>query len=221
MQKKISASLMCVDLLDIRGAVSGLEREGIDLIHCDMMDGHFVPNWMLFPDLVSRVGEAFSLPLDMHLMVEDPLRMLKDLPVRQGDIVSLSYESTVHIQRGLAAVRERGALPGLALNPGTPLDVIRELLPDIGMLLIMTVNPGFAGQKMVPQTLDKIARARRLLDDAGYPDTPIEVDGNCSFENVPLMVARGADIIVAGTSSLFKKGLPLHEGVRLLRAAMA
>lgn len=220
MNKRISASLMCVDLLDLRGALRQLEDQGIDLLHCDAMDGHFVPNWMMFPDLINAISRETALPLDIHLMVEEPQRMLPSLRLREHDIVSLSYESTPHIHRALSLVKDAGAIPALALNPGTPLCVVEDLLPDISMLLLMSVNPGFAGQKLIPQSIEKIRRARRMLDDLGYHHVRLEVDGNCSFEHVPRMVAAGADTIVAGSSSLFQKGLTLQEAARKLRQAM-
>lgn len=216
----ISASIMCADLLNLRQSALDLQEAGVDLLHCDVMDGHFVPNWMLFPDLLNALRAETKLPLDVHLMISDPMAMLPRLDLRENDIITISLESTPHAQRALAMVKDKGLRPGLALNPGTPLNLIEELLPDIGMLLLMTVNPGFAGQKMVPQSLGKIARARKMLDNSGYAHIPIEVDGNCSFENIPLMVDAGADIIVTGTSSMFKKGLSLKEGARLTREAM-
>lgn len=220
MERKISASLMCADLMNLQRSVNELTQCGVEMLHCDVMDGHFVPNWMMFPDLINAVGDISDLPLDIHLMIDEPIDMISHLNLRSFDIVSISYESTSHPQRALQAVRDRGAIPALAINPGTPLCAIEELLPDIGMLLLMTVNPGFSGQKMIPQSIDKISRARQTLDSRGYTDLPIEVDGNCSFENVPLMVRAGASIIVAGTSSIFRKGLALPQGVHMLRQAM-
>ncbi|HSK69284.1 MAG TPA: ribulose-phosphate 3-epimerase [Candidatus Limnocylindria bacterium] len=221
MDRIVSASMMCADLLDLRRGIRELEEVGTDWLHCDVMDGHFVPNWMMFPDLVNALAEETRLPLDVHLMVDDPLFLLPRLKLRPGDVVTVSLESTVHAQRALAAVRDTGATPGLALNPGTPLSAMEELLPDFSLLLLMTVNPGYAGQRMVPQSIAKIERARAMLDAAGFPGTRIEADGNCSFANVPLMVQAGADVIVAGTSSLFMQGLTLKEGMERLRRAMA
>ncbi|NLW20934.1 MAG: ribulose-phosphate 3-epimerase [Clostridiales bacterium] len=221
MKRLVSASLMCADLLNLRASLRQLEEVGVDWLHCDVMDGHFVPNWMMFPDLINAIAGETSLPLDIHLMVTDALMMLPRLKLRKGDALTISLESTVHAQRALAAVREAGAIPGLALNPGTPLVMLEELLPDVELLLLMSVNPGYAGQKLVPQSIGKIARARAMLDGAGYAATRLAVDGNCSFDNVPRMVAAGADVIVAGTSSLFMKGLSLQEGMARLRAAMA
>lgn len=220
MKKLISASLMCADLLDLRSAIKTLEALQIDLLHCDVMDGHFVPNWMMFPDLINALAQEAVIPLDIHLMVENPMAMLPRLQLRKSDYVTISLESTVHAQAVLTAVRATGAKPGLAINPGTPLCMLEELLEDIEMLLIMTVNPGYAGQKMVPQTLAKISRARSLVDTAGHQSIRIEVDGNCSFENIPKMISAGADIIVAGSSSLFMKEGSLDTNVTRLRAAM-
>lgn len=221
MKKLISASLMCADLLNLEADIRRMEQAGIDWLHCDVMDGHFVPNWMMFPDMINAVAGATALPLDIHLMVTDPLLLLSRLALRPGDHVTLSLESTPHIRKALAAVREAGAVPGLALNPDTPLYRLEALYPYFDLLLIMSVNPGFAGQTMVPQAIDRIAWARRQLDAAGHEGTLIEVDGNCSFVNVPRMVAAGADVIVAGTSSLFRKDVSLAEGAEKLRAAMA
>jgi ribulose-phosphate 3-epimerase len=220
MNHKISASLMCADLMNLQRSVNELTQCGIEMLHCDVMDGHFVPNWMMFPDLINAVGGISDLPLDIHLMIDEPIDMISHLNLRPIDIVSISYESTPHPQRALQAVREKGAIQALAINPGTPLCAIEELLPDIGMLLLMTVNPGFSGQKMIPQSIDKISRAKQMLDSRGYTGVPIEVDGNCSFENVPMMVRAGASIIVAGTSSIYRKGLTLAKGVQMLRQAM-
>ena len=221
MGKKISASLMCADLLNLRAAMDELKHCGVDMLHCDVMDGHFVPNWMLFPDLINAIGQEADMPLDVHLMVDQPERLVPRLHLREGDIVSVNYESTPHIQRVLASIRDAGAQPALALNPGTPLVMAEDLLPDIDMLLIMTVNPGYAGQPAIPQAIEKIGRARNMLDSQGYSHIAIEVDGNCSFANIPRMVALGADVIVAGSSSLFHKDYSLKEAAAKLRKDMA
>ena len=220
MKKLISASLMCADWMNLEKSIRELEEVGIDWLHCDMMDGHFVPNWMMFPDLINAIGANTRLPLDIHLMVSDPMAVLPRLKLRPGAIVAISQESVLHLQRALTAVCETGAQVGLALNPGTPLCMAEEVLSDIDLLLIMTVNPGYAGQQLVPNGLDKIARARAMLDKAGYQTTRIQVDGNCSFDNVPNMIKAGADVVVAGTSSVFAPGLTLNEGTAKLRALM-
>ena len=220
MKGQISASMMCADLLNMERDIRLMVKHHVELLHCDVMDRHFVPNLMMFPDMINRIAEVTQTPLDVHLMVEDPASILPSLKLREGDYVSLHAESTVHLQRALAAIRARGWKPALALNPATPLCMIEELLPDFDMLLLMTVNPGYSGQKLIPQCLDKITRARKLLDDGGYAATPIEVDGNCSLENTPKMMAAGAEIIVAGSSSVFDKRLGVEEGVKALRRSM-
>jgi len=180
-----------------------LSHPAVAWFHCDVMDGHFVPNIMLSSEAIQAVKSAYTKPLDIHFMVERPESMLEWFPLGPGDMVSIHYESTPHVHRALGLIRERGALPALALNPATPLECAHEVLADIEMLLLMTVNPGFAGQRMVPGGLDKIARARAMLDGMGYAHMPIEVDGNCSVKNIPAMEAAGANIFVAGTSSVF------------------
>ncbi|MBE6556854.1 MAG: ribulose-phosphate 3-epimerase [Ruminococcaceae bacterium] len=199
----LAPSMMCADFLHLEEQLRLFEREGIDLLHVDIMDGHFVPNITLGTDFVRMLKKATSIPLDIHLMVERPENLLPAIAFGEGDYVSVHYESTVHLQRVLAAIRERGAKPLLALNPGTPVSMAEEVLGDIDGLLVMTVNPGFAGQKLVPSALEKIARARLYLDAYGMNESVIEVDGNVSIPNGIAMRAAGADIFVAGTSGVF------------------
>lgn len=205
MKSTLSASIMCADPLRMRDDLDALSGDGVQYFHCDVMDGHFVPNLMLSTETVKAVKASYGKLLDIHLMVESPERMLDWFPMGPGDVVSVHYESTRHVQRVLSMIRDKGATPALALNPGTPLEAAREVLGDIGMLLLMTVNPGFAAQKMVPSALDKISRARAMLDALGYAHVPIEVDGNCSLENIAGMEAAGASVFVVGSSSVFGK----------------
>lgn len=220
MRPLVSASLMCANFLDLRSDLHELEQAGVDYLHMDMMDGHFVPNLMLPPDYVNAVGRASSIPLDVHLMVYHPESVIPLLNLKRCDLVSVHYESTPHVQRVLAMVRERGATPALAINPATPVECVRESLPDIGMVLVMTVNPGYSGQKLVPQCLDKVTRVRALLDDLGYATMPIQVDGNCSFEHAPRMRAAGADVFVVGSSSVFDPSRGIIRGTQEFRACI-
>ena len=210
---------MCVDLMNVERDLRALERAGVDLLHVDVMDNHFVPNITLSTDFIKGLKRVTKLPLDIHLMVEDPLGVT--IPqlgcCGEGDIVSIHYESTIHPQRALSAIRAQGCRAGLALNPGTPLCVLEDLLEEIDLVLIMTVNPGFAGQKLIPSTLGKIARLREMLASHGCGDKLIEVDGNVSFENAEKMHAAGADIYVAGSSSVFSRAGTLEENVARFR----
>ncbi len=220
MISKISPSLMCVDFLNLKEELKILERGGIEYLHVDIMDGVFVPNYTLGTDFVKMLHRATDIPLDIHMMVTAPEAKLDWFELHEGDYVSIHYEACTHIQRVLSQIHARGAKTMLALNPGTPLCVLDELLPDLDAVLIMTVNPGFAGQKLIPQTLDKIIRCRKLLDERGYANIEIEVDGNVSFENAKKMRAAGADIFVAGTSSIYAKTGTIEENLNALREAI-
>ncbi|MBQ9760957.1 MAG: ribulose-phosphate 3-epimerase [Clostridia bacterium] len=203
MKKMIFPSLMCMDFTKFSEQLSTFERHGIEYLHLDVMDGSFVPNFTLGTDFIKQVRKVTDIPLDIHLMINDPENKLDWFEFGEGDIVSIHVESTKHLQRALQKIKARGAKPYVAINPATPLVMIEDVLEDIDGILVMTVNPGFAGQKLVPQTLKKIARARALLDANGKADAEIEVDGNVSFINAKLMSEAGANIFVAGTSSVF------------------
>ena len=215
MSKKISPSLMCANFMNLGRDIKEMERLDIEYLHIDIMDGSFVPNYTLGTDFVSVVKKNTSIPLDIHLMIDEPERKIEWFNFGEGDYVSIHYEATKHVQRTLQKIKDKGAKAMIAINPATPLCVIEDVYADIDAILIMTVNPGFAGQKLVPQTLDKIKRAKNM-----YPDIEIEVDGNVSFENAKLMSQAGADIFVAGSSSLFMKGKNLDETVKMLRESI-
>jgi len=195
--------MMCCDFLNMGEQLRIFERTNIEILHLDIMDGHFVPNFALGTDLTRQLGAATRIPLDFHFMVERPEALIDSFPIREGDWVSIHAESTYHLQRLLANIRAKGARPMVALNPATPLCMIEEVLDDIDGVLIMSVNPGFAGQKLVPHAVEKVAALRRMLDEAGRCDVEIEVDGNISIENAIRMKEAGANIFVLGTSSIF------------------
>ena len=219
MQKKICPSLMCCDIFRLREQLRIFEEEKIEYLHVDVMDGEFVPNYTLGTDFVRQIRRATDIPLDIHLMIREPERKISFFELREGDLVSVHAESTVHLQRALQQVRNQGARPLVALNPATPLSALDYVLEDVDGVLLMTVNPGYAGQKLVPQTLGKITDCRRLLDGRGYPEMMLEVDGNVSLENALLMKQAGADLFVAGSSSIFKNDL--KEGIRAMRRVLA
>lgn len=219
-KKQIAPSVMCADFMNLGKCIRDFEKNGIEYIHVDIMDGKFVPNFTLGTDFCKALKKATDIPLDIHLMVENPEEKLTWFEFGEGDYVSVHYESTKHLQRVLAEIRKRGAKPMLAINPATPIEVLRWVLPDIDAVLLMTVNPGFAGQKLVEQCLEKITELRKYMDSLGYENIEIEVDGNVSFENARRMSDAGADIFVAGTSSIFNVGVPMNESVAKLREAI-
>ena len=217
----LAPSVMCVS--EWQGAekvLDELRANGVELLHADVMDGEFVPNLMLGTESIKHLRKASPIPLDIHLMIETPEDKLAWFDIQPGEYVSVHAESTKHLQRTLARIREYGAHPMVALNPATPLCVIEDVIADVDAVLLMTVNPGYAGQKLVPQTLDKIERLRAMLDEAGREDVLIEVDGNVSFENAAKMRAAGADIFVCGTSSIFSKEGTIAENIERFSKSM-
>jgi len=211
---------MCADSLQLGSQVRELEKAGVDMIHVDLMDAHFVPNLPIGLNVVADLGSFTRLPLDVHLMVEDNAFFVERLAEHGVHRVSVHLESAVHVDRQLARIRELGMEAGVALNPATPLSSLRYVLDRMDFLLLMTVNPGYAGQEMVPSAIEKIGDARRYL--AGRRRRiPIQVDGNVSLEKIPPMVAAGADVLVGGSSSLFLPGRSLEENLRLARQAAA
>ena len=215
LKKMISPSMMCADILTLRETLDVFAAEGIEYLHLDIMDGSFVPNYCLGTDYCKRIKAACNIPLDIHMMIEEPDRKLDWFAFGEGDFVSVHAESTKHLQRTLAAIRARGAKAMVAINPATPLSALEYVVDDLDGLLIMTVNPGFAGQKMVTSALDNIAAARAFLDAHGKTDAIVEVDGNVSFENAVKMRAAGADLFVSGSSGVFYGDL--SEGIAKMR----
>lgn len=214
MKKLLSASLMCADLLNLEKAIKELEKANIDYLHIDIMDGSFVPNITLGFDLINSIKKATDIPLDIHMMVYDPAKFIERMNLTENDIVSVHYESDIHIHRTLELIKNKGCKTGLAINPGTPVENVKNLTDYIDMLLVMTVSPGFAGQKIFKGADKKVIEARRLLTEWGYAHTLIEVDGNISLENGKKMYDSGADIFVLGTSSLFLKDKSLENAAK-------
>jgi ribulose-phosphate 3-epimerase len=203
MDNKIAPSMMCCDFLKLGEQLCEFEKSAVELLHIDIMDGSFVPNFALGTDFVRKLKAATRIPVDVHFMVEYPERHIQSFPLGEGDIASVHFEATKHLQRALRIIKDTGARAFVAINPATPIVLLSDVLDDIDGVLIMSVNPGFAGQKMVPHAIEKIAALRRMLDEAGRHDVEIEVDGNVSIENAIRMKAAGANIFVLGTSSIF------------------
>lgn len=217
---KLSASLMCANLLEIEKDIRKLEKSGVEYLHMDIMDGVFVPNLMLNNLFLQAVRSITNLPFDIHLMITNPERKLDWFDIRPNDIVSIHYESTSNVLGSLQLIEGKGALPGVALSPATSVESIRYLLDNIKIVNVMAVNPGFSGRKMVPMTLQKIKDTREILNNLGYEHIMVEVDGNVSLDNAPLMRESGADMFVGGSSGLFLPNIDIQDAVQDLRECM-
>lgn len=220
-QAGISPSMMCADLTNLKQQVEELAQAGTAYFHIDVMDGHFVPNLMLNDAFVRSLRQLSNIPMDYHFMVEHPENMMPWFDIRPGDIVSIHMESTPHVNKALQYIRQCGAMPFVAINPSTPVCMLESVWEDIDGILVMTVNPGFAGQRLVESALTKIRQVRNAAQQRGKDDLLIEVDGNVNYPNATRMRQMGADLFVAGTSSVFRKDCTIAEGMARLNGAIA
>lgn len=213
---EIAPSLLSADFTRLGEQIALVEGAGADILHVDVMDGHFVPNLTLGPFIVEWVRKASNLPIDTHLMIENPDQYIETFAQAGANMISVHPEATYHLHRTLALIRQAGCQAGVVLNPATPLAAIEEILAEVDYVLVMSVNPGFGGQKFIAAALDKVRRLRALLQERGL-GTRIEIDGGISRQNAAAVVAAGAELLVAG-SAIFGQADPaaaLHE----LRAA--
>jgi ribulose-phosphate 3-epimerase len=199
MTVRIAPSVLSTDLGRLREQVEAAVAGGADWLHVDVMDGHFVPNLTFGAPMIRALRRFSDLPIDVHLMVERPERYVAEYADAGASTFVFHPEATVHAQRHLAFARERGMLAGIALNPGTPLALLEELAPDVDLVLVMTVNPGYGGQAYIPHMTDKIRRTRALLDERGAR-AALEVDGGITVETIRGAWEAGADTFVAGTA---------------------
>ncbi len=195
----IAPSILSANFGRLADEVSAVERAGADWIHVDVMDGRFVPNITLGPVVVSAVRKASALPLDVHLMIVEPERYVEAFAKAGATSITVHVEACFHLHRTLQQIRDTGARPAVALNPATPLSALEEILPDVEMILLMSVNPGFGGQQFIPEVMDKVRRLRGMVDKRGL-STLIEVDGGVNTENAHALVEAGADVLVAGSA---------------------
>lgn len=215
----ISASLMCAGMKDLNQNILVMERQQVEYLHVDVMDGEFVPNFGLGIDYIKGIREITNIPLDIHMMITKPEDKLEWLKLRTTDRVIIHYESTIHIQRTLVRAKSYGCKVMLAINPGTPIYSMEEVLDYIDGIVILTVNPGFAGQRIVKSCIAKVEKVDKFLKEIGYSDLDIQVDGNISFENAKLFRGMGANIFVAGSSSIFN-GEDLEKNIIKYRKAL-
>ena len=214
---EIAPSILSADFTRLGEAIRAVEMGGAKVLHVDVMDGQFVPNITIGLPVVKSIRKATSLTIDTHLMIENPGNYAVKFVEAGANMVSVHVEADVHLQRTLCAIREAGGQSGIAINPGTPLVSLEEALPFADFILLMSVNPGFGGQKFIHTSLDKLRRLRRMIDERGLA-TRIEIDGGIDASNIAEIVAAGAEIIVSGTG-VFGKG-NATEGVReLIEAA--
>lgn len=219
---KISASMMCSNLVDLSAAIQIFEEEKIEYLHIDVMDGEFVPNFGLGVDYIRSLRELTAIPLDIHLMIQNPEYKLQWIGIQESDIVSIHYESTYQVQRVLDWLKPYGCKRFLAINPATPIYVLEEVLDYIDGINLLMVNPGFAGQKIIPSTLKKAEKLQKFLNDAGRTDINIEVDGNITPEHGMQLRQYGAELFVGGTSSIFRNNVSAYrDNIRNFRKMLA
>ena len=211
----LAPSILAADLSDLRGALDLCASGGADVVHVDVMDGHFVPNLTFGIPVLAALSEASALPMDVHLMVSNPETLLADYVEAGADWISVHWEATTHLDRTVAWLRERGVRAGVALNPATPVEVLDDVLPRLDFVLLMSVNPGFAGQEFVDYTLAKARRLSRRIAERDLA-VGIEMDGGIGEENIAAVVGAGVDTCVAG-SAIFAAGDPV-AAMRRLRA---
>jgi ribulose-phosphate 3-epimerase len=202
--KRIAPSILSADFSRLSEEIAAVEAAGADWIHIDVMDGHFVPNITIGPVVVASIRKTTKLPFDVHLMIENPERYIDAFAESGADVITVHAEATVHLHRTVAMIRERGLKAGVSLNPATPLCRIEPILRDLNLLLIMTVNPGFGGQKFIEGSLSRIRQAKEMIR-AAAPEVLLEVDGGVTLKNIRTIADAGADILVAG-SAVFGSG---------------
>lgn len=201
---KIAPSILSANFLKLEEEIRATEVSGADMLHIDIMDGHFVPNITIGPFIVESIQKITSLPLDVHLMIENPDSYLRDFVQAGADFLTVHYEATVHLHRTIQLIKEHDIKAGVSLNPSTPVWSLEDILPDIDMVFLMSVNPGFGGQKFIPHVTDKIKTLKNILREKGL-STLIEVDGGVKLENALDVIDAGADILVMGSAFFYSQ----------------
>jgi ribulose-phosphate 3-epimerase len=195
----IAPSILAADFVRLADEIAAVERAGADLLHVDVMDGHFVPNLTIGPPVVESIKKVTKLPLDVHLMITNADSFIPEFVAAGADYVTVHVEACPHLHRTIQSIKERGAKAGVTLNPATPVSLLQDILADVDLVLVMSVNPGFGGQKFIPSVLKKIAAIREMLDRI-QSRALLEVDGGVKVDNAAQIIAAGANVLVAGSA---------------------
>lgn len=212
---KIAPSILSADFMNLGDAVNKAVKAGADYVHVDVMDGRFVPNITIGQPVVASLKKVCSIPLDVHLMIEEPDRHIKSFADSGADIITIHVEACHHLHRAVDEIHRLGKKAGISLNPATPLHMLEEILPFVDLALVMSVNPGWGGQSFIEEVLDKISRLRKILDSGGYK-AELEVDGGINAENAPRVVKAGANILVAG-AAVFNSHDSVYVAIQKIR----
>lgn len=197
--KKIAPSILSADFLRLGEEIKSAEEAGADMLHIDIMDGHFVPNITIGPSIVNAIKKVTILPLDVHLMIEEPDKYLRTFVEAGANILTVHYEATLHLHRTIQWIKDSGVKAGVSINPATPIWTLESIISEVDLILIMSVNPGFGGQEFIPHSIDKIKQLKKLIVEKKL-NTLIEVDGGINLDNAEQVMDAGADIIVMGTA---------------------
>jgi ribulose-phosphate 3-epimerase len=218
-QVRLSPSILSADFARLGEVIEATEAAGANYIHVDVMDGRFVPPLTIGPLVVEAIRKHTALPLDVHLMIVEPGRLVPDFISAGANKITVHQEAVTHLHSVVQIIRKLGASPGVALNPATPASALEEILPDLDLVLAMTVNPGYGGQAFIPAVLSKIAKLRAMIDSAGL-STELEVDGGIKATNVGAVISAGADVIVAG-SAVYNDKISIAEAVTEMKVSMS
>ena len=215
----LSASMMCINWLNVSDDLKHLEAAGIDYLHYDIVDGNFAPDFTMGSSIIDVLKDNTSIPSDYHLMVEEPSRLFDMFSLTAGDYFSIHQECSRNLHRDLSTIKRLNGSSGVALSPGTNLEVLEYIIEDVDVVIIMTVNPGYKGQPLVPQAIKKIENLRKMISDLRLK-TKISVDGNVNPITIPDMVTAGADILVLGSSGLFRPDKTIPEALKQVHEAI-
>ncbi|MDX1949323.1 MAG: ribulose-phosphate 3-epimerase [Rickettsiales bacterium] len=214
---KIAPSILSADFSKLGDEINAIDKAGADLVHIDVMDGRFVPNLTIGPLVISSIRKTTNIPFDTHLMIVEPEKYIADFRKAGSDIITIHYEACTHLDRAVSQIKESGAKAGVSIVPSTPENLLECILPEIDLVLVMSVNPGFGGQKFIPYSLEKIRNLRRMIDKTGK-NIMLQVDGGINANNIKQILEAGADTIVAGSAVFdgnpqnYKKNIDVLRG---------